>query len=107
MAEEEQRWPITQQYRDATIRRLVKIIADPASSPREAVSAARVLIAAESQNQVDENGAETIGGRINVFEVARKIGVAKIPESLQPGTSKSDKAVIKRKASQPITRTKK
>lgn len=97
IAEEEQRWPITQQYRDATIRRLVKIIADPASSTREAVSAARVLIAAESQNQSDENGAETFQERINVFEVARKIGVAEIPERLHPRTSKSDKNFIKTK----------
>ena len=49
-----QRWPIPEQYKKAVIDRQVKIAIDPDASHREATAAARVLIAAEQQNQVDE-----------------------------------------------------
>jgi hypothetical protein len=51
----EQRWPIKPEYREALVRRLVRIIADPNSSAREVTSASKALIAAESQNQADEH----------------------------------------------------
>ena len=51
----EQRWPIRPEYRDALIKRLLRILADPQSSPREATSAAKALMAAERQNQEDEH----------------------------------------------------
>ena len=51
----EQRWPIKQEYREALIKRLIRIIADPASKPREVTAASRALLAAEGQNQADEH----------------------------------------------------
>lgn len=49
-----QRWPIPEKYKQAVIDRQVKIAISPDSTPREATSAARVLVAAEAQNQADE-----------------------------------------------------
>lgn len=50
-----QRWPVKPEYREAMIRRLVRVIADPASSAREVSAASRALLAAEGQNQQDEH----------------------------------------------------
>lgn len=50
-----ERWPIKQEYREAIIKRLIRIIADPASSAREVASASRALLAAEAQNQQDQH----------------------------------------------------
>jgi len=50
----EQRWPIRPEYREALVKRLTKIIADPKSTTREVTAASRALIAAEGQNQGDE-----------------------------------------------------
>jgi len=51
----EQRWPINSNARKAVISQLLRIIANPASSPREVTAAAKALLAAESQNQSDEH----------------------------------------------------
>ena len=51
----EQRWPVKPEFREALIKRLVRIIADPNSSPREITAASKALISAESQNQADEH----------------------------------------------------
>lgn len=51
----EQRWPIKPEYREAIIKRLLRVIADPQSSPREVASASKALLAAEKQNQEDEH----------------------------------------------------
>lgn len=50
-----QRWPVKQEYRQAIINRLAHIAIDPASSPREATSAAKAIMSAEKQNQDDEH----------------------------------------------------
>lgn len=51
----EQRWPINENARKAIISRLLRIVADPQSSPREVTAASKALMAAESQNQKDEH----------------------------------------------------
>lgn len=51
----EQRWPINDKVRKAIIGRLVQIVADPSSSPREVTAAAKGLLSAEKQNQDDEH----------------------------------------------------
>ena len=51
----EQRWPIAAEHREALVRKLVRIVADPQSSKREATAAAKALLAAEAQNQADEH----------------------------------------------------
>lgn len=50
-----QRWPISQEYRSAIITRLLKVVVDPSSSKREVTAAARALLSAESQNQLDQH----------------------------------------------------
>lgn len=50
-----QRWPIKNEDREAIIRRLVRIVADQNSSPREVTAAAKGILAAEKQNQDDEH----------------------------------------------------
>ena len=50
----EQRWPIKPEYRQAIVNRLVQIVANPKSSPREVTAASRSLLSAEAQNQQDE-----------------------------------------------------
>ena len=50
-----QRWPIKQEYRQAIVAKLMRVIADPSSSPREITAAAKALMAAEKQNQEDEH----------------------------------------------------
>jgi len=57
-----QRWPIPEKYKQAVIDRQVKIAISPSSSNREATSAARVLVAAEAQNQADDRE-EPVGGQ--------------------------------------------
>ena len=51
----EQRWPISDAVRKAVIRRLVSVVMDPKSSPREATAASKAILSAESQNQADEH----------------------------------------------------
>ena len=50
-----QRWPISDNARRVIIGRLLKIIADPQSSPREVTAASKAILSAESQNQADEH----------------------------------------------------
>ena len=50
-----QRWPIKQEYREAIVKQLLKVVVDPNSTPREKTSAAKALLAAEGQNQSDEH----------------------------------------------------
>ena len=56
--EREIRWPIKPEYREAMVKRLVRIIADPSSSTKEVTDASRALLAAERQNQADEAEAQ-------------------------------------------------
>lgn len=50
-----QRWPLSPDYKKIIVAQLMKVIADPKSSPREKTSAAKALMAAEQQNQADEH----------------------------------------------------
>lgn len=50
-----QRWPIKADYRAIIVKQLMKVIADPGTSPREKTAAAKALMAAEQQNQADEH----------------------------------------------------
>lgn len=75
----EQRWPIKQEYKEALVKRLMRIIADPKSSPREVTAASRALMAAEQQNigdEQEENAAINTGGN-RFLAIARqlKLGV--------------------------------
>ena len=48
------RWPIPEKYRDAIIKRQIRIAIDPKSSGREARAAARTIIAADKINLEEE-----------------------------------------------------
>jgi hypothetical protein len=50
-----QRWPISVDAKAQIIERLVDIVSDPSSSPREVTAAAKGLLSAEKQNQDDEH----------------------------------------------------
>lgn len=54
----EQRWPMTDTARKVIINRLLKIVANEKSSSREVTAAAKALLAAEAQNQKDEQHAD-------------------------------------------------
>ena len=51
----EQRWSMTPEVRRRVIGELLKIVVSPESSAREKTAAAKALMAAEKQNQVDEH----------------------------------------------------
>jgi len=51
----QQRWPIRDEYREAVIKRNMKIILNPNSSERAVAAASKVMLAAEAQNQSDEH----------------------------------------------------
>lgn len=53
-----QRWPINPEYREALVKRLVRVIADPSSSAREVTAASKALLAAEQQNIEDAKQAD-------------------------------------------------
>jgi len=66
-----QRWPVADEWKDALIKRLVRIAIDPATSNREATSAIKAVLAAEAQNQQDEHHAE--GATVShVHEIAER-----------------------------------
>lgn len=68
------RWPVKEEYRDAIIKRLIRIVADPSSSNREVTAATRVLVSAEAQNQQDEHkAADDLQGTI--FRLAESFGI--------------------------------
>jgi hypothetical protein len=51
----EQRWPVKAEYRDAVLKRNMRIILSPNSTERAVSAASKVILAAESQNQSDEH----------------------------------------------------
>lgn len=70
----EQRWPISESARKAIVSRLIRIIADPNSKPREIIAATKGLIAAEGQNQKDEH-AKIDEFRNRVLTIAQRCGI--------------------------------
>ena len=72
----EQRWPIKPEYREALVRRLVRIIADPNSSAREVTSASKALIAADLVNVADDKNLEQEQKRkLELIELAHRLGI--------------------------------
>jgi hypothetical protein len=71
-----QRWPVTPEYRTIIVKQLMKVIADPRSSPREKTSAAKALMSAEQQNQADEHKVVDIAtSHDRLSEIARDLGI--------------------------------
>ena len=88
-----QRWPIKTEYRDAIVKRLMRVIADPHSSPREVTAASKALMAAEAQNQKDEHQ-RLDDFKQRIIGIAERCGidaaVLRIGETASSGTAVSD-----------------
>jgi hypothetical protein len=76
----EQRWPINENARKAIVSRLLRIIADPQSSPREVTAASKALLAADVVNiQVEKNNQEAEEDkRLRLIELARRVPVGEL-----------------------------
>lgn len=73
----EQRWPITDTARKAIVSRLLRIVADPNSSPREVTAASKALMEAEKQNQADEQHVDDMDDarRNRLAAIATRLGL--------------------------------
>ncbi len=67
----EQRWPVKPEYRDALIKRNVKIILNQNSTERAVAAASKIIIAAEAQNQADEHKVIDVRVQTRHDELAR------------------------------------
>lgn len=68
------RWPIDASRRQSIVDQLSAIVADPKASSREKTAAARALISAERQNQLDEHhrqGREVHHDHVHTVETNR------------------------------------
>ena len=104
--EKEQRWPIKSDYREAIVKRLVRIVADPSSSTQEVTTAARALILAEKQNQHDDQRLELEldRERNRFFARALELGIAETPRELPDRTAKTNSPGAKVATSKPTTK---
>ncbi len=104
--EKEQRWPIKSDYREAIVKRLVRIVADPSSSTQEVTTAARALILAEKQNQHDDQRLELEldRERNRFFARALELGLAETPRELPDRTAETDSPGIEIEADKPATK---
>jgi len=71
----QQRWPTQASYRERCILRMMQILEDANSSPREKVMAFKAILAAEAQNQKDEHTAALQSDRNRFLEVAQQLGI--------------------------------
>ena len=89
------RWQIPEEYKQALVRRMMTIVANPSSSDRAATAASRVLLAAEAQNQSDQvenDKLESIDeGRNRFLAIAQRLGIGQtIDTSIVDGSSDRD-----------------
>ena len=78
----EQRWPVRPDYRDALIKRNMKIILNPNSTERAVSAASKIILAAEAQNIADEQHADHTrmdAGRNRVLALLGGEGTATSP----------------------------
>jgi hypothetical protein len=66
------RYEITDEMKQRMIEAVDGIISDPLSSKREVVSACKVMLAAEQQNQVDE---KQLSDNSRILEFAERLGI--------------------------------
>ena len=90
----EQRWPIKPEYREVLVKRLIKVIASPDSTNREATAAAKALIAAESQNQKDEQTTVLQSDRNRFLEIAQRLGISQRIERIDRDGTGSSGAIV-------------
>jgi hypothetical protein len=86
-----ERWNIKPEYKDALVRRLIAIVADPNSTSREATQASNALMKAESQNQADEHRNEQVDEERNRFlDIAERLGIATTVRQLPEARGSDD-----------------
>jgi hypothetical protein len=66
------RYNITDELKDKMLAAIAKVFDDPDSSARDRAAAAKVVIAAEQQNQTDER---ILNHNAAVFEFAERLGI--------------------------------
>jgi hypothetical protein len=90
----QQRWPIRDDYREAVIKRNMKIILNPNSTERAVAAASKVMLAAEAQNQSDEH--KVIDVRVvtrndQYDAIAAELGIA--PDLIEHAARQADIAL--------------
>ena len=80
------RYPITDEMKSRMLESVMAIISDPVASPREKTGAAKVLIAAEQQNQADE---KAFYDNERILEIAERIGIRADVEGFAEGQADS------------------
>ena len=79
------RYPISDELKQKVLDRVEAILDDPLSTKRELVAAAKVVLAAEQQNQADE---KTITDNERILAFAERIGIrSEVEAATQVGSS--------------------
>lgn len=66
------RYEISDEMKNKMLDTVMQVMESPESSPRERVAAAKVLIAAEQQNQTDERH---LDDNARILELAERLGI--------------------------------
>lgn len=80
------RYEISDEMKQAMLDFVSKVFNDPLASNREKVAAAKVLIAAEQQNQADE---KLLSDNARILEFAERMGIREEVEEAAQGTAGS------------------
>lgn len=78
------RYEITDAIKQKMVDAIERIFDDPLSNKREIVAAAKVVIAAEQQNQTDER---TLSDNARILEFAERIGIREEVEAAAQGAA--------------------
>jgi ethanolamine utilization protein EutP (predicted NTPase) len=84
----EQRYPISPEFRSILVKRLINIVASKDAKNREAIAAARALLAAEAQNQADEHKVVDVSlsaRNVELDRIAADLGIE--PHLIVDGTA--------------------
>ena len=84
-----ERWPIKPEYRAAIITKLMQVVANPNSSPRELTAAAKALMAADKLNmesEAAERDRQQIERRAELSGIAQALGLESgVIEAIESG----------------------
>lgn len=80
------RYEISDEMKKKMLEFVSGVFSDPLASNREKVAAAKVLIAAEQQNQADE---KLLSDNARILEFAERMGIRKEVEEAAQGTAGS------------------
>lgn len=69
-----EQWDVSEEYRVAMIREMVRIVLNPASSNREKTSAFKAIASVTKKQEQGDNDVHESGNRF--LEIARRLGIA-------------------------------